>query len=472
MTPVIVWLRQDLRLADNPALLAAVASGRPIIPLYILDETLAPGLGGASRWWLHHSLAALGRDLAARGAPLMLARGHAGAVLDTLAQQTGAATVHWNRLYEPLAIARDSGIKAALKALGVEAHSHNGALLHEPWTVATQAGGPFKVFTPFWRAARLGAVAPPAGPAPERLNGYPVSGDVLADWGLLPTRPDWAGGFAAWTPGEAGAGDALDRFLDHAVGGYADARDRPGRTDGTSRLSPYLHFGEIGPRQVWSALTALGDGGRGQAAFESELGWREFAHHVLFHFPQMPQADLRSGFEAMPWRDDPAQLTAWQTGMTGYPLVDAGMRELWTTGWMHNRVRMIVASFLIKDLMIDWRIGADWFWDTLVDADLAANAFNWQWAAGCGFDAAPYFRVFNPSGQGERFDADGAYVRRWCPELARVPDKWVHRPWEAPTAVLQMAGVRLGRDYPAPILDHAAARVRALCVFKALRATS
>jgi deoxyribodipyrimidine photo-lyase len=471
MTPAILWFRQDLRLTDNPALLAAVASGRPLIPLHVLDETQPFAPGGASRWWLHHSLDALSRDLAARGAPLVLARGGAQAVLEKLIEETGAGAVYWNRLYEPAAIARDTAIKASLKGLGVEAHSFNGSLLHEPWEIETQAGGPFRVFTPYWRAARQsGRVHAPQGPAPEGLTGHfaDVSSDVLSGWGLLPRSPDWATGFAAWTPGEAGAQAALDAFLDHAVAGYRDRRNAPGEP-GTSRLSPHLHFGEIGPRQIWSAMALRDADGEGATTFQSELGWREFAHHVLFHFPAMPETNLRDGFDVFPWREDPAGLLAWQKGLTGYPLVDAGMRELWTTGWMHNRVRMIVASFLIKDLMIDWRRGAEWFWDTLVDADLAANAFSWQWVAGCGFDAAPYFRVFNPAGQGERFDEAGKYVRRWCPELARLPDKWIHRPWEAPEPVLAGAGVVLGKDYPKPVVDHAMARERALAAFKGLR---
>lgn len=463
MSPAIVWLRRDLRLADNPALLAAVEGGRPLIALYILEE----GLGGASRWWLHHSLGALAHNLRECGGTLTLARGRPEAVLSKLIEETGAGAVYWNRLYEPAAIARDKTLKAQLRSQGVDAHSFNAALLHEPWAVATQAGGPFKVFTPFWRACRQRRVAAPAGPAPAAINGLTVSGDTLADWSLLPKAPDWSAGFGGWNPGEAGAQAALELFLDHAVKHYAQARDRPG-VAGTSRLAPHLHFGEIGPRQVWSAVAALGGEGQGATAFESELGWREFCHHVLFHFPAMAEENLRDGF-AFPWRDDPDGLAAWQRGQTGFPLVDAGMRELWTTGFMHNRVRMIAASFLIKDLMIDWRVGAAWFLDTLLDADLAANIFNWQWAAGCGFDAAPYFRVFNPSGQGERFDAEGAYVRSWCPELTRLPDKWLHRPWEAPAAVLAQAGVVLGKSYPAPIVDHALARDRALAAFKALR---
>ncbi len=476
--PVIVWFRQDLRLGDNPALAAACASGRPVVPLYVLDDD-TPGvwrLGGAAHWWLHMSLAALGADLAHRGALLVLRRGRAEEVIPALARELGASGLLWNRCYEPAAVARDTRLKATLTASGLTVESFNSALLHEPWTLRTGAGGAFKVFTPFWKAARAQPPAEPAGPPPGHIIAATAPGDLLSDWALLPTRPDWAGGLReAWTPGEAGARARLDAFLDENLVGYGARRDRADLS-ATSRLSPHLHWGEIGPRQVWRAVeafTAAHPEARADAdKFLSEVGWREFSHHLLFHSPELPERNWRPAFDDFPWVNDPTAINSWQRGRTGYPIVDAGMRELWATGFMHNRVRMIAASFLIKDLLVHWRHGEDWFWDTLVDADLANNAAGWQWVAGSGADAAPYFRVFNPVTQGERFDPDGAYVRRWVPELARLPAACIHAPWLAPPEVLAAAGVRLGLDYPAPIVDHAVARNRALAAYKTIAGTS
>ncbi len=472
--PIIVWFRQDLRLTDNPALAAAIDSGQPIVPLYVLDET--PGvrpMGGAALWWLDKSLQALGGALERVGASLVLRRGAAQSVLDDVIAETGATGVFWNRLYDAGSIARDKAIKTALSSRGLKAESFNAALLNEPWTIKTGAGDFYKVFTPYWRTARGQVEVHPAQPLPPRLQACKARSDRLEAWGLHPHSPDWSSGFAAWTPGEAGAQAGLDRFLDEALPAYPTARDLPG-VAGVSRLSPHLHFGELGPRQVWRAVqarTATGHGLDGAAdKFLAELGWREFNHHLLFHNPDLASRNFRPEFDAMVWRDDPEGLQAWQRGLTGYPLVDAGMRELWSTGFMHNRVRMVAASFLIKDLMIDWRVGEAWFWDTLVDADIAQNAANWQWVAGSGADASPYFRVFNPSSQGERFDPLGAYVRRWVPELARLPDAVLHTPWTAKPEQLAAAGVTLGKTYPRPILDHAAARERALAAYAALRA--
>ena len=471
--PVIVWFRQDLRLVDNLALLAAVATGRPIIALYILDEIGAGAwpLGGASRWWLRHSLAALAAQLTARGASLVLRRGQAGAILENLIAEAAAGAVFWNRCYEPAAIARDKAIKAALEARGIDAKSFNASLLFEPWTITTQSGQPFKVYTPFAKACRAAEEPAQPVPAPARLTGLdpmPAS-EALDSWGLLPTRPDWAGGLrASWTPGEAGAAARLDRFLDAAVATYRSERNRPD-LEATSRLSAHLHFGEIGPRQLWHATRARAGHGAGAEHFISEILWREFAHHLLFHWPELPVRNWRAQFDGFPRTENAAGLAAWQRGRTGYPIVDAGMRELWQTGWMHNRVRMIVGSFLVKDLLLPWQSGAAWFWDTLVDADLANNSASWQWVAGCGADAAPYFRVFNPMLQGEKFDPEGDYVRRYVPELGKLPVKFIHRPWEADAAALRAAGVELGRTYPAPIVDHADARTRALAAFAALK---
>ncbi|MGA0600544.1 cryptochrome/photolyase family protein [Caulobacter sp. KR2-114] len=472
--PAIVWFRQDLRLTDNPALAAAHATGRPVVPLYVLDET--PGLramGAASRWWLDKSLAALAEDLKRLGSRLVLRRGEAQTVLRRLARETGAEAVFWNRVYDGAGVARDTAVKAALRDDGLACESFNAGLLNEPWQVKTGAGGPFKVFTPYWRAARAMIDQPEPSPRPRRLatpDDWPPT-RRLASWRLHPRKPDWSGGFGDWTPGEAGARRRLDAFLDGPARDYAEGRDFPARA-AISRLSAHLHFGEIGPRQVWVAVQAAvaRDAlSEDQAeAFLRELGWREFNHHLLFHNPRIETENFAGGFDGFPWRQDAEALEAWRRGQTGYPIVDAGLRELWTTGWMHNRVRMIVASFLVKHLLIDWREGEAWFWDTLVDADLANNVCNWQWVAGSGADAAPFFRIFNPILQGERFDADGAYVRRWVPELAKLPAKLIHQPWTADPALLRAAGVALGQTYPKPIVGHARARERALQAYQAL----
>lgn len=483
MSSTLLWFRQDLRLQDNPALTAALARRGPVIPVYVLDDAGDGGwpLGGASRWWLHHALAALDADLRARGSRLILARGESGAELDRLRRATGAGAIFWNRRYEPAVIARDAALKARWTAEGVEAKSFNAALLHEPHTITNKQGKPFQVFTPFWRhclelpvevPARLAAAT--AIPGPER---WPT-GKELAELTLLPGIK-WDSGFSeAWTPGEAGAAKRLKLFVADAMDAYSDRRNIPG-VDGTSMLSPWLHFGELSPRQIWAAVqtvareTGVFPPSNGARVFLSEVGWREFAHHLLFHFPHTPERPLRSDFESFPWADDPdgLKLRAWRRGSTGYPIVDAGMRQLWASGWMHNRVRMIAASFLVKHLRLSWVHGARWFWDTLVDADLASNTLGWQWTAGCGADAAPYFRVFAPVLQGVKFDPEGAYVRRWVPELARLPAEHIHAPWEAPAGVLAAAGVRLGNggNYPAPIVDHATARNEALAAFKRIR---
>jgi deoxyribodipyrimidine photo-lyase len=474
--PVIVWFRQDLRLSDNPALAAAIATGRPVLPLFILDDD-TPGRwawGGASRWWLHHSLAALGADLAKRGAPLTLRRGVASDVLRDVIRESAAGAVFWNRCYEPFAVARDTALKADL---GVDVQSF-GTLLHEPARLATKAGTPFKVFTPFWTTLRNTAAPPPPLRAPSKIEGARLSGDALDDWALLPTKPDWAGGLcAAWTPGEAGAKARLRGFLGDDLGRYRQERDQPGKPS-SSRLSPHLHWGEISARQVWHATLeqARQEGGGNLEsdawAFLRELGWREFCAHLLFHWPDLPEQPWRKNFEDFPWREGKAEFAAWSRGQTGYPIVDAGMRELWATGTMHNRVRMVVASFLVKHLLLPWQDGEAWFWDTLVDADLASNAGNWQWVAGTGADASPYFRIFNPVLQGEKFDAAGIYVRRWVPEIAGLPDKFLHHPWDAPDDVLAAAGVTLGGNYPAPMVDHAMARQRALAAYAVVKSAS
>ncbi len=466
----IVWFRQDLRLADNPALADAAARGA-VVPLYILDET--PGvrpIGGAGRWWLHHSLAALSKSVGG----LVLRRGNAAAVLIDLVKATGATRVVWNRCYEPQAIARDTAIKAALTGAGIEVESFNGSLVFEPWQVKTLSGGPFKVYSPFWRAClKLDADAPTSAPK-LKLAKPATKSDDLKTWHLTPTTPNWAAAFTGeWTPGEAGAHARLEAFLAEGLTGYGELRNRPDLPN-VSRLSPHLHWGEISPRQIWAATQMhieANSGSRKDAdKFLSEIGWREFAYHLLFHFPTLPERNWKPAFDAYPWSDNAAHLTAWQRGQTGYPIVDAGLRELWSTGYMHNRVRMIVASFLIKHLRIDWRQGEAWFWDTLLDADVANNAASWQWVAGSGADAAPYFRIFNPMEQGRKFDPDGLYVRRWCPEIARLPNAILHAPFEAPSEILRACGVTLGKTYPQPIVNHAEARAAALAGYGAVKA--
>jgi deoxyribodipyrimidine photo-lyase len=471
--PLIVWFRQDLRLADNPALRAAVDSGRPVLPVYVLDDVSAGEwrMGEASRWWLHQSLVSLDGSL---GGHLTRLVGDARAVLPDLVRHVGAAGVVWNRCYEPWRIERDREIMAALCEDGVEVKSFNASLLFEPQSVAKPDGTPYKVFTPFYRKGCLSAAPAPAEPAaaamPETFCGA-ASGVALDDLGLMPTIRWDAGMAETWQPGEDGAHTCLQRFLDHGIGNYKDGRNRPD-LENVSRLSPHLHFGEISPRQVWHAAlgVAASEGlERDVDHFLSELGWREFSHYLLYHWPHLPRTNLQGKFERFPWRDDPAALRRWQRGRTGYPIVDAGMRELWRTGYMHNRVRMIVGSFLVKNLMLHWHHGEDWFWDTLVDADLANNSASWQWIAGCGADAAPYFRIFNPVTQGRKFDPDGDYVRRYVPEIAKLPTKYLHAPWEAPPDVLDASAIVLDEDYPSPMVELRASRARALDAFASLK---
>lgn len=471
----IVWFRDDLRLADNPALCAAARSGHAVIAVFVLDETppLRP-LGGAARWWLSRSLAALQARLRTLGVPLVLRRGDATTLLPALTRDLGATHVFWNRRHDARERAVDATVKRMLREAGITVASSNAALLRDPWEVKTQAGTPVKVFTPFWRAHRaLGPMHDPLA-VPSLTGGVAaVASDRLEDWGLEPRSPNWAQGFeAAWSPGEAGATRRLTDFLDGGLAGYAQDRNRPDMTS-TSRLSPHLRFGEISPRQIWAAASHARDAGlapeKDVDKFLAEVGWREFSYHLLHHWPDLPSANFNRRFDAFPWREDDRLLKAWQAGRTGYPIVDAGMRELWATGWMHNRVRMIVASFLIKHLMIDWRHGEAWFWDTLLDADHANNAASWQWVAGSGADAAPYFRIFNPMTQGESFDPNGDYVRRWVPELARLPAPAIHAPWTAPPALLSQGGVTLGVTTPHPIVDHGRARARALEAFETLK---
>lgn len=480
ITPTLLWLRQDLRLADHAALLASIDRGGAVLPVFVWapEEEGEWSPGAASRWWLHHSLAALDAGLRARGSRLLLRRGPSLTALRELAREAGAGAVHWSRRYEPSSIARDADVKKSLRADGLIAESFASALLVEPWEIKTAAGTPYKVFTPFWRTLVSGASPLAPEPAPEHVpapSRWPKS-IPLGDLSLLPSVA-WDAGLAdAWTPGEDGALELLDEFVDEAASAYAEERDRPDRRS-TSHLGPHLHFGEISPRQAWHARLAghAGLTGRSRGASSSDswlrqIVWREFAAHLLFHFPETASRPLRPEYERFPWHSDAVALRAWSAGRTGYPIVDAGMRELWATGWMHGRVRMVVASFLVKDLLIPWQDGARWFWDTLVDADLANNTFGWQWTAGCGADAAPYFRIFNPVSQGKKFDPEGTYVRRWIPEIAGLATDRIHAPWLGSPAELARAGVELGVTYPAPIVDHAEARAQALEALSTIRA--
>ncbi|MDE2383901.1 MAG: deoxyribodipyrimidine photo-lyase [Alphaproteobacteria bacterium] len=462
MSPVILWFRQDLRLSDHPALNAAAARGA-VIPLFILDdETPGPWRwGGASRWWLHHSLVSLGKKL-----PLVLRRGRADAVLRDVLKQSGASALHFTRDYTPWSGPLEQRIKVLCDELGIDCHRHGGFLLHEPEAIRNGQGEPYKVYTPFSRACFASGEPRLPKPAPKVEWATPgLASDKLESWRLLPTRPNWATGFeAAWQPGEQGAQAALQRFLEAGLADYAEGRDRPDKPF-TSRLSPHLHWGEISPHQIWAATRAAAAhaGGRldgGAEKFLKEILWREFSYHLLHHWPEFPAKSFRPEFEAFPWANDEAALRRWQQGKTGYPIVDAGLRELWATGTMHNRVRMIVASFLIKHLQLDWREGQHWFWDTLVDADLAANSASWQWVAGCGADAAPYYRIFNPILQGVKFDPEGAYVKRWVPELRSIAAEHIHTPWEMPVPPAA---------YPAPMVDHAKARARAMAAFQSIK---
>ncbi len=469
MTATIVWFRQDLRLADHPALHAAASRGA-VVPVFVWypqgEGAWAPG--GASRWWLDRSLRALAAALARAGSPLVVCAGDPAVVLAAIAREAGATRVHFSRRAEPAAVREEERVVGALETAGLVAESFDANLLFAPEEIRTQGGLPYQVFTPFWRNCQArgepGAPLPaPARITPPQRAPTGVSIDALE---LSPKIPWDAGLRAEWTPGEAGAMARLRAFTHGPMDGYALGRDLPAE-ERTSRLSPHLHFGEITPRQIWTAInSAAAAGGAPLRAhadkFRAEIGWREFAHHVLANLPRTAEEPLRREFRAFPWQRSDALLAAWQRGRTGYPLVDAGMRQLWTTGWMHNRVRMVVASFLVKHLLIDWKLGARWFWETLVDADLASNTLGWQWAAGCGADAAPYFRIFNPMTQGERFDPQGTYVKRWVPELAGLPVDCIHAPWEAPPLALAAAGVELGVTYPLPVVDHVQARARAL----------
>lgn len=473
--PIIHWFRNDLRLLDNPALAEAAKSTRPVVSVYILEDAdsdpWAPG--GASRWWLHHSLLELSKSLEARGNSLILRRGQPKEVLQNLVTETDATAVHVTRLTEPHAIKVDSEVKTTLNSLGIKLKIFDGNLLFPPGSVMTRKGDPFKIFTPFYKTCMQRFPLQKPLPVPAQLPSLRkhVKSDSLDEWNLPPRKPDWSSGWLdMWTPGELGALSRLNSFLEQSVAEYGMRRDRPDIA-GTSKLSPHFHFGEVSPRTCWhhSLMRAKPRSQDDLEPFFRQLVWREFSHHLLYHWPKFPEEPFRPEFKRFPWVRDEEALRRWQQGLTGYPIVDAGMRELWATGWMHNRVRMIVASFLVKHLLIPWQDGAKWFWNTLVDADLANNSVSWQWVAGCGVDAAPFFRIFNPILQGQRFDPDGTYVRRWVPELANLPNRYIHEPWEAPEHILEGSGVSLGNTYPSPIVNHMSARNRALAVFEQMK---
>jgi len=476
MSTAVLWFRRDLRLADNPALSAILDAGHTPVPVYILDEPDPEWpLGEASAWWLHHSLLALKASLQQRGSDLLVFRGNSEAILARLLQQTRAHTLAWNDCHEPGFIKRDAHILQVFTQQGYHVSRHSATLLREPGKVRKKDGTPYRVFTPFWKTLQdLGPERDfiPAAASLPALTTDRLPGPLpVAALDLLPAVEWYRAFHLLWEPGEAGAWSALHDFCDDRLIDYPTDRDIPG-ISGTSRLSAHLHFGEISPVQVWHHLqrhASLGTAPGTITAAESylrEIAWREFSHHLLYHFPHTTKQPLDTRFAGFPWRSDYQDLlTSWQRGQTGIPIVDAGMRELWSSGYMHNRVRMITASFLTKNLLIPWQEGARWFWDTLVDADLANNTMGWQWVAGCGADAAPYFRIFNPVLQGEKFDRAGHYVRRWVPELASLGDNAIHRPWEIDPAVLADAGIRLGTEYPRPLVDLQTSRRAALAAW-------
>lgn len=468
----IVWFRSDLRIKDNPALTAAIQRGHKIICLYILEND-GRGRGGASKWWLHASLKSLQKSVSAIGGELLLRHGKPHEIIHSIIEETAADAVFWNRRYDFTGMETDKALKDKLKSSHVVVESFKAGLLFEPWDIEKAAGGYYKVYTPYKRACLAKGVSRGPLPAPEHIDGVKdLNSDHLTDWNLTPQKPDWSGSIAeSWQPGEAGAADRLTHFLhDGALRGYKDNRNFPA-IEGTSRLSPHLAFGEISPYQIWAAATAPDVEAPSQdlETFLSEVLWREFSYQLLYFNPKLATVNFQESFNAFPWSDNLDRLPKWQKGATGYPIVDAGMRQLWQTGWMHNRVRMVVGSFLVKHLLLDWRHGEEWFWDTLVDADPASNAASWQWISGSGADAAPYFRVFNPIIQGEKFDKAGEYVRKFVPELKNLPDKYLYRPWEAPDQILKSAGVDLGKTYPKPIVEHSVARDKALAAFQKSR---
>lgn len=471
---VIYWHRQDLRLEDNQALNWAASQGA-VIPLYINDPQLLDDMyiGEAQKWWLYHSLLSLQKAYRQHRIALILCSGEPKKLLETLLQETKSTVITWNRCYDPQSIARDMALKEYFAAKGIEVKTFNSSLLTEPSKILNKTSGFYKVFTPYWKNCIQVIAVEDLLPVPK-LTAAPqkIATENLDDWKFLPTHSNWAKGFNEyWQPGESGAQDKMELFLKNALNGYHEKRDIPGIV-GTSQISPHLKFGEIGPRQIWHAVHKIAEKSSHTQDIDrylAELGWREFSYYLLFHFPQLMNKSFNSNFAVFPWVTNDKYLEAWQKGMTGYPMVDAGMRQLWHTGWMHNRVRMIVGSFLTKHLLISWKKGAEWFLYTLVDADIANNCASWQWVSGSGADAAPYFRIFNPIMQGEKFDPQGKYIRKWIPELAKLPDKYIHSPWEASKELLAKCDIILGKTYPKPIVDHSTARNMALESYAAIK---
>lgn len=472
MKKIIVWFRQDLRLYDNPALFNAILEGACVIPLYILDKRSHRIVHGAQTWWLHQSLEALQKQLLKQHCQLLLKQGDTKAILHHLINEYKIDAVFWNRCYEPLAIVEDSKIKQFLQELGIEVKSFNSALLTEPWEIKNHHDSYYKVFTHYWKNVCKEKIIRNPLPVSRIQHTVKLNGESLGDFNLLPKPLDWSLPFQSyWKAGEKEALHKLNKFVETHLKNYANKRNYLS-TQTTSHLSAHLHFGEISPVSIWHVIKQK-EGEEpgfctGAQCYLSELGWREFAYYLMYYFRDLDHKNYRDKFNQFPWENNEIFLQAWQKGKTGYPIVDAAMRELWHTGYMHNRARMIVASFLTKHLLIDWQKGAAWFLDTLVDADLAVNSMNWQWAFGSGVDAAPFFRIFNPVLQGEKFDKNGSYVRRWLPELSRLPDKLIHKPWTANRTELETAKVTLGNNYPFPLVDHAFARQRALMLFKNL----
>jgi deoxyribodipyrimidine photo-lyase len=477
--PIIYWFRNDLRLSDLPGLTRAAATGRPIVPCYILDDVSAGHwkMGGASRWWLHHSLTSLAGQIEDQGGQQHLASGDPVTVLTELAKKTGATDIYCSRQYEPWAGELEQRIHRHLDARAINFKRYHGSLLWEPERVRNKTDLPYKVFTPFWRNCLTLEPQPSVTKEIHSRNWHlnTEQGELLADLKLTPSNPDWAVGWSKiWNPGEQGANSQLSAFLQHKLDGYGPGRDFPSQAS-TSMLSAHLHFGEIAPTTVFQRTKDLiasepslsSDGEK----FLSELGWREFSHHLMFHFPHICRSAFKPKFDHFPWVGSQENLQRWQQGITGYPIVDAGMRELWATGYMQNRVRMLAASFLCKHLLIDWRAGQSWFWDTLVDADIANNASGWQWVAGSGADASPYFRIFNPVTQAQKFDGTGEYIRQWVPELTQLPNKYIHEPWKAPIEILEQCDVQLGKTYPLPMVDHRYAREGAMAALGEINAT-
>ncbi|MCP5322945.1 MAG: deoxyribodipyrimidine photo-lyase [Candidatus Paracaedibacteraceae bacterium] len=475
----IIWFRRDLRLQDNPALEHAAKQGQ-IIPIYILDDDVAGKwkMGGASRWWLHHSLHALSKSLSKIGHHLQVFKGQPQDILKDLIDQTGAKNIVWNRCYEPHAIERDSKIKEHFTNQGVKVDSFNASLLFEPWTIKNQQGNFFKVFTPFWKYCLNQKPSETRDSIKALKKSEPFvfkfKGLKIDDLNLLPQGVNWAKGIEEiWYPGEESALKKFEGFVEDSLDQYKNDRNFMDQPAGTSRLSPHLHFGEISPRHIWHKCQELmfheKEHTESINCFLSELGWREFSYYLLYHIPELPSEPIKNEFKNFPWDKDSGQLKKWQQGQTGIPIIDAAMRQLWKTGYMHNRARMIAASFLTKNLLIPWQQGAEWFWDTLVDADLANNSMGWQWVAGCGVDAAPYFRIFNPVTQAEKFDPEGEYIKKWVPELKKLPLKYIYQPWDASDEDLKNAEVKLGETYPFPIVDLSSSRRRALDAYQAIK---